>query len=395
MSHRCSEALFSAAQIRCAPVFKGRETVEMQDLMAKKRLVFVYGLNILAAFAVVMLHVSLDVLAPQGGGDPKWFTSFFLQAAFIFAVPVFFAVSGMNLLDYRSKYDTKTFFIKRVKRVGVVLLFGSAVCYLLYGLFPLSFWGAENATLTVKGFIKGLLSNTINDTYWFLYTIIYLYMLTPLLSLAAQRKHLLEYVMGCSLLVSVFIPLAATLGFDRSYLDPLFGWAAFANVALLYYVGGFYLARYLNRSIPWWAMLLLYLAATAAMAAVSAGSNGFIGFDAVPAEYNPYWISINSPFCMVQAAAVFLCAQALEPRLQSLKEGSQRVLAKVSGASLGIYLIQMPIINWIGLRLYWPHYQWLQNTVVRGLVVFFVALAVSLIWCELWGRLKQVVLRKE
>lgn len=163
MSHRCSEALFSAAQIRCAPVFKGRETVEMQDLMAKKRLVFVYGLNILAAFAVVMLHVSLDVFAPQGGGDPKWFTSFFLQAAFIFAVPVFFAVSGMNLLDYRSKYDTKTFFIKRVKRVGVVLLFGSAVCYLLYGLFPLSFWGAENATLTVKGFIKGLLSNTIND----------------------------------------------------------------------------------------------------------------------------------------------------------------------------------------------------------------------------------------
>ncbi|BCV19073.1 hypothetical protein ATOBIA_N13630 [Atopobiaceae bacterium P1] len=223
----------------------------------------------------------------KGGGDPKWFTSFFLQAAFIFAVPVFFAVSGMNLLDYRSKYDTKTFFIKRVKRVGVVLLFGSAVCYLLYGLFPLSFWGAENATLTVKGFIKGLLSNTINDTYWFLYTIIYLYMLTPLLSLAAQRKHLLEYIMGCSLLVSVFIPLAATLGFDRSYLDPLFGWAAFANVALLYYVGGFYLARYLNRSIPWWAMLLLYLAATAAMAAVSAGSNGFIGFDAVPAEYKP------------------------------------------------------------------------------------------------------------
>ena len=72
-----------------------------------------------------------------------------------------------------------------------------------------------------------------------------------------------------------------------------------------------------------------------------------------------------------------------------------RVLAKVSGASLGVYLIQMPIINWIGLRLYWPHYQWLQNTVVRGLVVFFVALAVSLIWCELWGRLKQVVLRKE
>ena len=371
----------------------------MQDLMAKKRLVFVYGLNILAAFAVVMLHVSLDVFAPQAGGDPKWFTSFFLQAAFIFAVPVFFAVSGMNLLDYRAKYDTKTFFIKRVKRVGVVLLFGSAVCYMLYGLFPLSFWGAESATISLKGFIKGLLSNTINDTYWFLYTIIYLYMLTPVLSLAAKSKRLLEYIMGCSVIAAVLIPLTAALGFDRAYLDPLFGWAAFSNVALLYYVGGYYLARYVNRPqgfpVPWWASLLLYIAATAAMVAVSAGSNGFIGFDAVPNEYNPYWISISSPFCILQAAAVFMCAYALEPQLQGLKEGAQRVLAKVSGASLGVYLIQMPVINWIGLRLYWPRYEWLQNTVVRGLVVFFVALIISLIWCELWGRLKQVALRKE
>lgn len=32
-----------------------------------------------------------------------------MQAMFIFAVPIFFMVSGMNLLDYRKKYSTKVF----------------------------------------------------------------------------------------------------------------------------------------------------------------------------------------------------------------------------------------------------------------------------------------------
>ncbi len=366
--------------------------------MARKRLVFVYVLNILAAFAVVMLHVSLDVFSPQAGGDPRWFTSFLLQAAFIFAVPVFFAVSGMNLLGYREKYDTRTFFFKRVRRVGVVLVFGSAVCYLAYGLFPDDFWGASGSTLSPKGFLKGLLSNSINDTYWFLYTIIYLYVLTPLLSLAAGRRRLLGYVMGCCAVASVLIPLAAALGFDRSYLDPLFGWAAFANVALLYYVGGFYLSRYVRRPegfpVPWQASLALYAVSTVAMALVSAASNGFVGFDAVPGAYDPYWVSIASPLCVVQAASVFMAAMALEPRLSRVGARGLGVLSRVSGASLGVYLVQMPVINWIGLRLTWPGYGWLQHTVVRGVVVFAVALAVSLVWCAVWGSLKGAVGRR-
>ncbi|MEY8436900.1 acyltransferase [Atopobiaceae bacterium 24-176] len=360
--------------------------------MARKRLVFVYVLNILAAFAVVMLHVSLDVFSPQAGGDPRWFTSFFLQAAFIFAVPVFFAVSGMNLLGYREKYDTRAFFAKRVRRVGVALLFGSAVCYLAYGLFPGDFWGAEGATLSLKGFVKGVLSNTVNDTYWFLYTIIYLYILTPLLSLAAGRKRLLGYLMACCVVSAVLLPLAGTLGLNRAYLDPLFGWATFANVSLLYYLGGFYLARYVNRPegfpVPWQASVALYAASTAGMALLAATSNGFLGFDSVPGAYDSYWISTSSPLCVVQAASVFMCAMALEPRFSRLKGRGLGVLVALSGASLGVYLIQMPVINWIGHRLAWPGYEWLQDTVVRGLVVFAVAMAVSVIWCAAWGALK-------
>ncbi len=366
--------------------------------MAAKRLVFVYGLNILAAFAVVMLHVSLDVFAPQGGGDPSWFTSFWLQAAFIFAVPVFFAVSGMNLLDYRARYDTRTFFAKRVRRVGVVLLFGSAVCYLAYGLFPHAFgMGEAEGSVSVLGFARGVFSDSINDTYWFFYTIIALYILTPVLSLAVGDKHLLQYIMVCTFVASVLVPLIVKLGVDRSYLVPLFGWAAFANVALLYYVGGFYLARYVNRPegfpVPWWASALLYLVSTAAMAVASATSNGFMGFAAVPSSYDPYWISITSPLCVVQAASVFMAAMALEPRLAAVGKRGRRFLAQVSGASLGVYLIQMPVINWLGWRLPFPRYQWLQPVMVRGVAVFAAALVLSLAWGCVRGAMNHLISR--
>ena len=107
-----------------------------------------------------------------------------MQAMFIFAVPIFFMVSGMNLLDYRKKYSTKVFFKKRFVRVGRALILGSIACYLLFGLLPGLFYGAQSIAdgFGPVDFCKRFLTNSIIDIYWFLYSIIYLYLLTPLLS---------------------------------------------------------------------------------------------------------------------------------------------------------------------------------------------------------------------
>lgn len=75
---------------------------------AKAHFVFVDVLNIISCFAVVCLHTSLGVFSPQR--TRLWAFQELMQAVFIFAVPIFFMVSGMNLLDYRKKYSTKVFF---------------------------------------------------------------------------------------------------------------------------------------------------------------------------------------------------------------------------------------------------------------------------------------------
>lgn len=348
-----------------------------------RRFVFVYALNILAAFAVVMLHTSLDVFNPRGTPH-NWYALLAMQACFIFAVPVFFAISGMNLLNYRAKYDTRTFIVKRVRRVGVALLFGSAVCYLLYGIFPNSFWGAQDTVLSVKGFIKGFLSNTINDTYWFLYTIIGLYLLTPVLSLAANAKRLLQYILGCTFIASVLLPCAAFLGFDRAYLDPLFGWFAFSNVALLYFVGGYYIMRFipadkgLLRSPV--AMGALYVLATGTMYLVALTSNGAVGFDALPEAYNSFAVSIQSPLVIVQAFAIFQGFRVMEPKLRRLKRRGQGMLRHCANASLGVYLIHIPIINWLGVHQLPSGFEVLTKPIPKGVVVFISALIISMAW---------------
>ncbi|MCH3957727.1 MAG: acyltransferase [Olsenella sp.] len=112
------------------------------DGSAHSRLYFEDVLNVLSCFAVVALHCSLTVFGPARGHE--WNVALVQQAVCIFAVPVFMMLSGANLMEYRSRYSTREFFRKRVLRVGVALLVGSIACYLAYGLFLDSFWGARD-----------------------------------------------------------------------------------------------------------------------------------------------------------------------------------------------------------------------------------------------------------
>ena len=132
---------------------------------------FVFALNIVACFAVVVLHTTLPVYTPWN--SLRWVEMVALQAVSVFAVPVFFMISGMNLLGYRDRYSTRDFFRKRLWKTGRALVLASVLCYLIFSMFPHSFYGAEEfrQSFGFVDFIKRFLTDHINDTYWFLYSI--------------------------------------------------------------------------------------------------------------------------------------------------------------------------------------------------------------------------------
>ena len=316
----------------------------MTDKKKPTPLLFVYLLNIIACFAVVLLHTTLPVYAPSP--SKSWLEMVLLQSAAICATPLFFMISGMNLLGYRERYSTETFFRKRFWRVGRALLLGSVVCYLLYGLRPGWFYGAESfvGRFGLFDFVIRFLTNSINDTYWFFYSIIYLYALTPIISLAVKHRRVLEYMLGLLLLISIVFPFAERFGLPADYVNHLFGWPLFSTVSLLYFLGGYYLHKYwkpIRGQLP--IMVFVVILSAGLMTVLTLHANGFGHAD----KYVAYYAGITSPLCVIESAAVFLLAQSLEPMLHKMPQRVVGWMKLLSGAALGIYLFHVLLINWM------------------------------------------------
>lgn len=312
-----------------------------------ERFIFVDVLNIVSSFAVVLLHTSLNVFTPER--SPHWAISLFAQSLAIFAVPVFFMVSGMNLLGYRARYSTKTFIKKRLLRVGVSLILASLFAYMLFCAFPSCFYGAEKfgGSFSAKDFLKGFLTNQILDIYWFLYAIIYLYVLTPLLSVVVRSKKLLEYTLVVCFALSVGIPLAEHLGINPVYFQTLFGWALFANVNLFYFLLGYYLSTYAKPVKRLWGCILAYGLSAVILFASSLMAHGYFGSGQMGA-YDSYLVGITSPFGVVLSISIFQLAKSLEPWLRTRAVRTRSAISAMSRCAFGVYLFHILFVNWTG-----------------------------------------------
>ena len=208
-----------------------------------KREVWVDWMRVIACFMVVVVH-STEPFYLGGEGsqiltrtDMFW-TSFF-DTLVRSCVPLF--VIASSYLQFPVHYPTPTFFKRRLVRVLIPFVIWSAV----YALA----WGDPASNF------KGLL---LNFNYpaghlWFVYMLLGLYLIMPLLSPWAERvgrKELLFYMLLCFL--TTFIPFireaaspdAVTViygvgGIPRQAEFPLWGEASWNAYGLFYYLSGF------------------------------------------------------------------------------------------------------------------------------------------------------------
>lgn len=318
-------------------------------LSASKRYQWVNLLNVIACIAVIALHVTLNVFSPEH--SRAWLTSLIIHALCIFATPIFFMISGMNLLNYRKRYSTKEFFLKRLKRVGTALIGASLLCYLLFGLFPHSFYNCESY-LTAFGpldFLKRFFSNSINDIYWFLYSIIYLYLLTPLLSLAVDNRRTMAYLLALTGFSCFINPLLQQLGVSNTYLNPLFGWSAFSYTPLFYYLAGGYIGNHVPMPATPSKKRTVFLAALfvlsfGGMVVIGLMANGAFG-PQMSDKFVDFPTSTASPLCAAETLSLFLLARQLDCLLQGGVVSS--LLTRLSRTSFNVYLIHNLFLLWL------------------------------------------------
>ena len=86
----------------------------------KDRKNYITFLSIISAIAVVILHTNGCFWIFSN--KRYWFTANIIECLFYFAVPAFFMITGITLMNYRDKYDTKTYFKKRIIKTVIPFL---------------------------------------------------------------------------------------------------------------------------------------------------------------------------------------------------------------------------------------------------------------------------------
>ena len=113
-----------------------------------------------------------------------WASANIANTICLFAVPIFFMLSGATLLGYRHKYDTRTFFKRRINRTFIPFIFWSIIWFIIC-----VFVQNKTSFLSPKECIDGFINTRFNGVYWFFFPLFALYLEIPMLSLLTSSKE--------------------------------------------------------------------------------------------------------------------------------------------------------------------------------------------------------------
>ena len=145
-----------------------------------ERILYIDILNIVAIISVVALHC--NGIVHQYSSSRAWVTSLIVECVCYFAVPVFIMATGAKLLDYRKKYDTKTFFKKRFSKVLIPSIFW---------IFIMIIWKLNLGMLeinNIRDLLNIIFSNKMESTYYFIWEIMGIYLTLPIISKIIENE---------------------------------------------------------------------------------------------------------------------------------------------------------------------------------------------------------------
>lgn len=283
-------------------------------------------MNVLACFAVVVQHHNSHMHSFDGSFS--WAVSLVLECLCYWSVPIFLMVSGANLLDYRKKYDTPTFFRKRFLRVAVPWLIWSVILL----IWKVSTGQIRSDGQTLLSYAQLVLSNNVEGIYWFFGTLFVLYLMTPVLTHLTAHRRLLWYMVIGIFLLSVLQPLAGDyLPIGSGYIDAL------RNSLLVYYLLGYLLntTEFTRKQ-----RIILYLMGIAAVVfrfSVSFFHSHAIGAASLAVRGNKM---CNAMIC---SAALFVFLKQVDWN-RLLPSKIQALLPTLASYSFGVYLLHRVVI---------------------------------------------------
>lgn len=191
----------------------------------------------IAIFLVVLLHASNETLQLSSASETYWWTAVIYKTVSMACVPLFVMLSGSLLLQPKKLEEPiRVFLKKRLSRIGLAFVFWTII-YTLWSFF------LSQQPLTWPNLVQATLFGIFSGAYyhfWFLYLIIGLYLITPILRaiIANGNWNVLRYLIILWFLAVAVVPIIQLVGFYTFYtlVFLIIGW-----------IGYFALGAYLHR----------------------------------------------------------------------------------------------------------------------------------------------------
>ena len=169
---------------------------------AKKKDNTLTFIQVVCAFAVITLHTN-GAFWNFSATERYWVTANIIESVCFFAVPIFFMISGITLMNYQDKYSTKEYFHKRITKTLIPYIIWSII-----GVAYLHLMNYQWAEMDIRWFIYGLLNGKIISIYWFFPPLFCIYLSMPMFAAIDKNKKewVLKYLLAVGILVNTLAP---------------------------------------------------------------------------------------------------------------------------------------------------------------------------------------------
>lgn len=281
-------------------------------------------LRVCSMLGVIYLHTAAGALRSLNY-PILWNFSNFFACLSTPAVPLFFMMSGALLLKEEKTADLTQLFRKRIPKVLVPLLTFSALV-LLYSVVRGNSAGALES-------LSRLLNTPVSVPYWFLYALIPMYLISPLLKKMTDGLTDGHWHYMMALWVILTLGLYTIRTFVPSEYELVFTEHWTLNLNMIGgYLGYFLLGAYLER----WEKLPSPMALSAVILltlAISVLGTRWDTYDKM--MYSDRFTNYLTLFTMILSAAIFLLAKSC---LRGCSERG-KLLPLLAGISFPVYLI--------------------------------------------------------
>lgn len=327
-----------------------------------KRFSYISNLRAIATISVVFLHTSAGLLDTRGFNDQMVRFSLSCEKFLLeYAVPLFVLISGALFFNPEKEVTYARLIQKNVKRIALALLvFGLPMCF-VESMFC-GVGGGELLFVTLKNFLTGHCWNHM----FYLYMLIGLYLLTPVLKPFLLKASDIDITVALATLGV----LSSVLPTMNAYGISIGSYMIIGTPYIFIYVLGYVLAWRCNDGI-WQNKCLLVVVILICATIIIFKS----------------WVAIKSvqyidPNLIIMASALFLLAKSYDK--------SWGWAEKFGPYSFGIYIVHCVFINLayklFGIneyQIYMP-YRWFM----------WGCLFLMLSWISVWIMLKISFLRK-